>query len=91
MAAEAEIKLREEADETIAGEEVADKLKAQIKKQRQEIMKKTAAATSGISYYTFSFTYSDVKHKFTHIFVFIEYDVILQAGMLPQMLMRNSL
>ena len=51
MAAEAEIKLREEADKAGTGDEATDKMKAQIKKQRQEIMSKTAAATSGISHH----------------------------------------
>ena len=49
-AAEAEIKLREESDNATTTDEVTDKLKSQVKKQRQEIMKKTAAATSGKSF-----------------------------------------
>ena len=49
-AAEAEIKLREESDNAATTDEITDKLKSQVKKQRQEIMNKTAAATSGKSF-----------------------------------------
>merc|ERR1712159_657330 len=45
-AAEEAIKVREEAD-SIGGDEAAEKLKQQLKKQRQDIITKTAAATSG--------------------------------------------
>ena len=49
-AAEAEIKLLEESDNAATTDEITDKLKSQVKKQRQEIMNKTAAATSGKSF-----------------------------------------
>lgn len=44
------MKVHEETDKAASAEEAQDKLKAQIKKQRQEIMSKTAAATSGNIY-----------------------------------------